>query len=65
LLTYDSTVNRLIIRGHTDHLAGDEYNLGLGGRRTEVARKYLLSQILSSTLVDAPTQGETEPLDES
>lgn len=65
LLTYDTTVSRLIIRGHADQLASDEYNLGLGGRRAEVTRKYLLAQGVSPMLIHVSTQGEFEPVDES
>jgi peptidoglycan-associated lipoprotein len=53
---------RIIIEGHADDRGTNEYNLGLGDRRAQGAKAYLMSLGVTSQRVDTVSYGEEKPL---
>jgi peptidoglycan-associated lipoprotein len=53
---------RIRIAGNCDELGTTEYNLALGQRRAEVARKYLAGLGVETTRVDTISYGEERPV---
>ena len=53
---------RIQIAGNCDELGTTEYNLALGQRRAEVARKYLADLGVASSRVDTISYGEERPV---
>jgi peptidoglycan-associated lipoprotein len=53
---------RIRIAGNCDELGTVEYNLALGQRRAEVARKYLVDLGVASSRVDTISYGEERPV---
>jgi peptidoglycan-associated lipoprotein len=53
---------RIRIAGNCDELGTTEYNLALGQRRAEVARKYLVDLGVSASRVDTISYGEERPV---
>ncbi|HUM11578.1 MAG TPA: OmpA family protein [Myxococcaceae bacterium] len=53
---------RIRIAGNCDELGTVEYNLALGQRRAEVARKYLADLGVSTSRVDTISYGEEKPV---
>jgi peptidoglycan-associated lipoprotein len=51
------------ISGYCDELGTEEYNLALGQRRAEVARKYLVALGVSPGQVDTVSFGKEKPAD--
>jgi len=56
------TVEVIIATGHTDSIGTDKYNLGLGLRRAESVRNYLVSKGLEASRVYVDSKGEREPV---
>ncbi len=54
--------SRIRIAGNCDELGTTEYNLALGQRRAEVARKYLIDLGVSGARVDTISYGEEHPV---
>jgi len=52
---------RVVLTGHCDERGTTEYNLALGSRRAEAARKYLVDLGLAGTL-ETVTMGKERPL---
>jgi peptidoglycan-associated lipoprotein len=52
--------NRLLLEGHCDWRGTAEYNLGLGDRRANEAKKYLLSLGVSADKVETLSKGSEE-----
>ena len=50
------------IIGHTCDISGAAFNYGLGMRRAEAIKKYLISKGIESTRIKAISKGLTEPL---
>ncbi|NOY06176.1 MAG: OmpA family protein [Chlorobi bacterium] len=50
------------IRGHTDSVGSDEYNLLLSQRRAEAVRQWLISYGVDSSRISASGYGETDPV---
>jgi len=50
------------IDGHTDSVGAEDYNQGLGQRRAEAVRGYLVSKGLRSSRLTARSFGETRPV---
>ena len=50
------------IEGHTDERGTREYNLGLGVRRAEVVRDYLISQGVSAQRMRTISYGKERPV---
>ncbi|MBF8258890.1 MAG: peptidoglycan-associated lipoprotein [Actinobacteria bacterium] len=55
---------KLQIEGHCDERGTAEYNLALGDRRAESARKYLVSLGISGGALSIISFGEMRPLDQ-
>ena len=53
---------RIRIAGNCDELGTTEYNLALGQRRAEVARKYLVDLGVADSRVDTISYGEERPV---
>ena len=51
------------LEGHCDERGTEEYNLGLGQRRAESAKRYLLQKGISSSRIDTVSFGEAYPVD--
>jgi peptidoglycan-associated lipoprotein len=51
----------LTIEGHTDEVGTPEYNLGLGERRAQISRDYLLKLGIDAKRVSIITFGEEKP----
>ena len=50
------------LEGHTDDRGTSEYNLGLGMRRAEAVREYILNAGIASSRLITVTFGEEMPL---
>lgn len=54
---------RMTITGHTDLVGAERYNFGLGLRRAQSARDYLVARGVSPDMLEAVTsQGESQPV---
>lgn len=53
---------RMRIAGHTDERGSDEYNLALGNRRAESAKRYLVNKGIDASRVAIVSFGEERPL---
>lgn len=53
---------KVIIEGHCDERGTNEYNLGLGDRRANSAKEYLISLGIPSGKVETISYGEEKPL---
>jgi peptidoglycan-associated lipoprotein len=51
------------VEGHCDERGTNEYNLALGERRANAAKKYLLSLGISTDRISSISYGEEKPLD--
>jgi len=52
---------KVTLEGHCDERGTEEYNLGLGQRRANSARQYLLSQGVAKSRLDTVSFGKTRP----
>jgi OOP family OmpA-OmpF porin len=50
------------IDGHTDSIGPEDYNMGLGQRRAEAVKSYLVSKGLRSSRLKARSFGESRPV---
>src|SRR5262249_42090649 len=53
---------RFTIEGHCDERGSEEYNLGLGDRRANAVKEYLLAQGVPSTRIETKSYGEERPV---
>ncbi len=54
---------KMIIEGHTDYMGSYEYNIGLGDRRAQTIRTYLIKQFnLDANKIVTESYGETRPI---
>lgn len=53
----------LIIEGHCDECGSEKYNLALGDRRAQAARKYLVARGVEVDRIDTISYGEERPFD--
>lgn len=53
----------ILIEGHCDERGTNEYNLALGDRRAEVAKRYLINQGISGQRIETISYGEERPAD--
>jgi peptidoglycan-associated lipoprotein len=49
------------IEGHCDERGSTEYNIGLGERRAQAAKNYLISLGISATRMDTVSWGKERP----
>jgi peptidoglycan-associated lipoprotein len=54
---------KIQVEGHCDERGTNEYNLALGERRANAAKKYLLSLDVSTDRISSISYGEEKPLD--
>jgi len=54
---------KIQVEGHCDERGTNEYNLALGERRANAAKRYLLSLGISSDRISSISYGEEKPLD--
>jgi peptidoglycan-associated lipoprotein len=54
---------KIQVEGHCDERGTTDYNLALGERRANAAKKYLLSLGISSDRISSISYGEEKPLD--
>jgi peptidoglycan-associated lipoprotein len=54
---------KIQVEGHCDERGTNEYNLALGERRANAAKKYLLSLGMSTDRISSISYGEEKPLD--
>jgi len=50
-----------VIEGHTCEIGTDEYNMGLGQRRADAVKKYMVEQGIDAGRVAAKSFGESKP----
>lgn len=53
---------KVIIEGHCDERGTNEYNLGLGDRRANSAKEYLISLGIPSNKIETISYGEEKPI---
>lgn len=51
----------VVIEGHTCNVGAADYNMGLGQRRADAVRKYMLDNGIAANRVTAISKGENEP----
>ena len=54
---------RLTLEGHADERGTAEYNVALGRRRAQAARRYLIDRGVAAARLRTTSQGEARPLD--
>ena len=52
----------ITVEGHTDEQGTREYNLGLGAKRSNSVKAYMVSQGLSASRIDVVTYGKERPV---
>lgn len=58
-----NTSYRIRIEGHCDERGTDAYNLGLGTRRANAARQYLVNRGIDAGRIETVSLGERRPID--
>ena len=53
---------RFTVEGHCDDRGSEEYNLGLGDRRANAIKEYLISQGISANRINTVSYGEERPI---
>jgi peptidoglycan-associated lipoprotein len=53
---------RFTIEGHCDDRGSEEYNLGLGDRRANAVKEYLINQGVAATRINTVSYGEERPV---
>lgn len=51
----------LVLEGHTDWIGTEEYNMGLGKRRAESVKRYLIDKGVSAGRMETISYGESQP----
>ena len=51
----------LVIEGHTCNVGEEDYNMGLGQRRADAIKKYLVGQGIAAGRINAKSFGESKP----
>lgn len=51
-----------LIEGHTDAIGSDAYNMGLGQRRADAVKSYMVEQGIDAARITAVSKGEGEPV---
>lgn len=58
----DKSSVRVQIEGHCDERGGNQYNLALGEKRADIARKYLIDKGISGERITTISFGEERPV---
>jgi OmpA-OmpF porin, OOP family len=56
------SISTVTLVGHTDGMGSVEYNMGLGQRRADAVKAYLVSQGISPNVIQASSKGKSELL---
>ncbi len=64
-LRHATGVDRILIQGHADYTAGEDYNDHLSDRRSNAVREYLIGQGVTSDMLHLGGLGEHTPVDEN
>ena len=59
----NNTADSVIIEGHCDERGTNEYNLALGERRAESAKRYLVNLGIDASRLETVSYGEERPVD--
>jgi outer membrane protein OmpA-like peptidoglycan-associated protein len=59
----NNSETNLLIRGHTDAIGTEDYNLALGNRRAQSVMRYFEAKGLQANKIILESAGETEPVD--
>ena len=51
----------VVLEGHTDSVGSDQYNMGLGQRRADAVKKYMVEQGVAPERLSAKSLGESQP----
>ena len=51
----------VIVEGHTDSVGPDSYNMGLGQRRADAVKAYMVANGISASRISTKSYGETQP----
>lgn len=52
--------NTIVVEGHTDNVGSDEYNMGLGQRRADAVKRYLVEQGIAPERIETKSFGESQ-----
>ncbi len=55
------TGDTVALEGHTCDIGDEKYNLGLGQRRADAVKKYMVEQGIAETRITTKSLGETQP----
>jgi OOP family OmpA-OmpF porin len=58
------SISTITLVGHTDGMGSVEYNIGLGQRRADAVKAYLVSQGISPSLIQASSKGKSQLLND-
>jgi OOP family OmpA-OmpF porin len=62
-LRRQSRISRIVLSGHADIIAGEEYNENLAWRRAETVRNQLLELGVPPRLLHITARGQSDPVD--
>jgi OOP family OmpA-OmpF porin len=62
-LRHQPRISRVVLSGHTDVVAGEEYNEHLAWRRAETVRSQLLELGVPPRLLHTMARGQSDPVD--
>ena len=58
------SISTITLVGHTDGMGSVDYNMGLGQRRADAVKAYLVSQGISPNLIQASSKGKSQLLND-
>ncbi len=62
IILYQNSISSIVLIGHTDEKADEEYNLMLGSRRAEFLKEQLVKRGIPAEMLITNSAGETRPL---
>ncbi len=57
-----SQVDKIIVRGHTDSIGTEEYNMKLSERRAEAVKQALIAEGIDGSIIVTEAYGESQPV---
>ncbi len=64
-LQNNATVTSVELQGHCDSLGSEAYNIGLGRRRAEAVKNFLMEEGISASRLSVISYGEERPFSET
>lgn len=55
--------DQVLIAGHTDERGSSEYNMGLGARRANAVKQYLVGKGIDASKIETVSYGKARPVD--